>query len=137
MARARAGAPSVRPLIGCWGIEDILKWGCGMGGLNFEHFRTPCVNEEKLREWLETYLGLTFAKKGICAGHSSPFEYLWRAYREPASDLVVWAPRGGGKTRLGALATLLDLIHKPGVSVRILGGSLEQSLRMWEHLFPD
>src|SRR5437667_9578824 len=73
----------------------------------------------------------------VCAGHCAPFEYLCRAYFEPAEDLLVWAPRGGGKTRLAALATLLDLLHKPGCSVRILGGSLEQSLRMWEHLFPD
>jgi hypothetical protein len=62
---------------------------------------------------------------------------LRQAYFEPGRDLVVWAPRGGGKTRLGAAATLLDLLHKPGVSVRILGGSLDQSLRMWEHLMPD
>src|SRR5207245_9085180 len=27
--------------------------------------------------------------------------------------------------------------HKPQCHVRILGGSLEQSLRMWEHLGPD
>ncbi len=97
----------------------------------------PCLNEEHLRDWLETFLQLKFAKTGICPGHDSPFEYLRQAYFEPAKDLVVWAPRGGGKTRLGAAATLLDLFHKPGVSVRILGGSLDQSLRMWEHLLPD
>ncbi|MEX1015524.1 MAG: hypothetical protein WDZ31_02165, partial [Phycisphaeraceae bacterium] len=47
---------------------------------------------------------------------------------------VVWANRGGGKTMLGAVATLLDLVFKPGVQVRILGGSLEQSSKMFEHL---
>jgi hypothetical protein len=56
---------------------------------------------------------------------------------EPSADQVVWAPRGGGKTRLAAIATMLDLLHKPNTSVRILGGSLEQSLRTWEHLLPD
>jgi hypothetical protein len=49
----------------------------------------------------------------------------------------VWAPRGGGKTKLGAVATLLDLVHKRGCSIRILGGSLEQSMKMWEHLCED
>ncbi|MGE0301885.1 MAG: hypothetical protein AB7K52_07985 [Phycisphaerales bacterium] len=49
-------------------------------------------------------------------------------------DCVVWANRGGGKTFLGAVATLLDLCWKPGIEVRILGGSLEQSRRMYEHL---
>ncbi|MCC7145138.1 MAG: hypothetical protein IT443_01695 [Phycisphaeraceae bacterium] len=49
-------------------------------------------------------------------------------------DLVVWANRGGGKTFLGAVATLLDLIFKPGIQVRILGGSLEQSSKMYGYL---
>src|SRR2546421_11563862 len=97
----------------------------------------PFGGEEELRAWVAKNLRLRFPKQGVCANHVSPFEYLRRAYFEPSTDLVVWAPRGGGKTRLGAAATLLDLMHKPGVAVRILGGSLEQSLKMWEHLIPD
>jgi len=46
----------------------------------------------------------------------------------------VWANRGGGKTMLGALATLLDVVFKPGIEVRLLGGSMEQSRRMHAHL---
>lgn len=49
-------------------------------------------------------------------------------------DLVLWANRGGGKTFLGAIATTLDLLFKPGIEVRILAGSLEQSKRMFAHL---
>jgi hypothetical protein len=49
-------------------------------------------------------------------------------------DCVVWACRGGGKTFLGAVATVLDLVYKHGIQIRILGGSLEQSRRMHEHL---
>lgn len=62
------------------------------------------------------------------------------AFRAPARtpdttpDCVLWANRGGGKTFLGALATALDLIFKPGIEVRILAGSLEQASRMHEHL---
>src|SRR3989440_8159442 len=97
----------------------------------------PFGGEEELRAWVAKNLRLRFPKQGVCANHVSPFEYLRRAYFEPSTDLVVWAPRGGGKTRLGAAATLLDLMHKPGVAVRILGGSLEQSMKMWEHLIPD
>src|SRR5688500_4801688 len=89
-----------------------------------------CVSREQLRLWLQTFLGLRMPMKPVCAGHCSPMDYLWGAYREPARDMVVWASRGGGKTRLGAVATLLDLVHKPGVQVRILGGSLEQSRKM-------
>ncbi len=98
---------------------------------------TKCNNDQELRNWLLHHLKLKFPPKGVCRGHCSPFEYLRQVYFEPGKDVVVWAPRGGGKTRLGAAATLLDLLHKPGVHVRILGGSLEQSLRMWEHLLPD
>ncbi|MFO0856245.1 MAG: hypothetical protein U0640_02670 [Phycisphaerales bacterium] len=50
------------------------------------------------------------------------------------TDCVVWANRGGGKTFLGAVATLLDLLFKPGIEIRILGGSMEQSRRMHAHL---
>ncbi|GMV25893.1 MAG: hypothetical protein AMXMBFR58_19240 [Phycisphaerae bacterium] len=49
-------------------------------------------------------------------------------------DCVVWANRGGGKTMAGAIATLLDLLFKDGIQVRILGGSLDQSRRMHDHL---
>jgi hypothetical protein len=97
----------------------------------------PCVNEDELHAWLLKYLQVNVPRNPICPGHCAPFEYVRRAYFEPAQDLVVWAPRGGGKTRLAAAATLLDLLHKQGVAVRILGGSLDQSLRMWEHLLPD
>jgi Terminase RNaseH-like domain len=97
----------------------------------------PCKNENQLDTWIRLYTLLKIPREPVCPGHSSPFEYIRRAYFEPTRDLIVWAPRGGGKTRLAALATLLDLLHKPGCAVRILGGSLEQSLRMWEHLLPD
>ena len=96
-----------------------------------------CTNDEQLIAWLELYCGLRVPTHSVCPHHHAPFEYLKAAYFEPAEDLVVWAPRGGGKTRLAAAATLLDLLHKPGIGVRILGGSLVQSLRVWEHLLPD
>ena len=60
-------------------------------------------------------------------------EALGRSTDNPI-DAVVWANRGGGKTFLGAVATLLDLVYKPGIEVRILGGSLEQAQRMHAHL---
>lgn len=98
---------------------------------------SKCESDDALWAWVKEHLGIAVPRRAVCQGHNAPFDYLWSAYHEPAKDLVVWAPRGGGKTRLGAAATLLDLLHKPGVAVRILGGSLEQSLRMWEHLLGD
>ena len=98
---------------------------------------SPRYTHDGLHAWMREYLGLKVPRKAICAHHIAPFEYIKRAYFEPAGDVVVWASRGGGKTRLGAAATILDLLHKQGVQVRILGGSMEQSLKMWEHLVPD
>ncbi|MFW6060169.1 MAG: hypothetical protein ACODAQ_08300 [Phycisphaeraceae bacterium] len=87
---------------------------------------------------------------GLDVPRAAPFEYLVHAFfegspsgaslrsgpvcEERSADCVVWANRGGGKTLLGAVATLLDLLFKPGVQVRILGGSLEQSAKMHAHL---
>jgi len=99
--------------------------------------RTRCRTRDELHAWVNEHLGMNVPRAAVCPNHQAPFDYLWRAYDEPGGDLVVWAPRGGGKTRLGAAATLLDLRHKPQCQVRILGGSLDQSLRMWEHLEPD
>jgi hypothetical protein len=97
----------------------------------------PLQTPDDLHRWVRLFCNINVPRTPVYAGHSAPFDYLVRAYFEPASDQVVHAPRGGGKTRLAAIATLLDVLHKPGISVRILGGSFEQSLRMWEHLVPD
>ena len=96
----------------------------------------PVHTPDALHAWIELFTGLRVPRKAVCPHHAAPFDYLLRAYFEPAADQIVWAPRGGGKTSLAAVATLLDLLHKPNCSVRILGGSLEQSLKMWESLLP-
>ena len=87
----------------------------------------------QLHRFVKRGLGLDVARTAVSAGSSPPFAYLEHAYFD-RGDCVVWANRGGGKTMLGAVATLLDLLFKPGVQVRILGGSLEQSGKMYEHL---
>ncbi len=100
--------------------------------------RTP----DELHRFVKVALGLSMPREPLVVGSSAPFDYLVHAYFESArdscgaagKDAIVWANRGGGKTMLGAAATLLDLLFKPGVQVRILGGSLEQSSKMYEHL---
>lgn len=98
---------------------------------------------DALHEFLRRELDLTLPRSAIVQRHAAPFDYLVHAFFEgtleapeesATPDCVVWANRGGGKTFLGAVATLLDLVFKPGIQVRILGGSLEQSQRMFEHL---
>lgn len=90
--------------------------------------------EAQLARFVRVVLGLAVPVEPVVSGHQSPMEYLSAAFFEPGRDVVVWASRGGGKTMLGAAATLLDLLFKPGVQVRILGGSLEQSERMHRYL---
>lgn len=96
----------------------------------------PCQTDDQLHRWIVDQTRLIIPRRSVCPHHQAPFEYIRSAYFEPSCDQIVWAPRGGGKTTLAAVATLLDLVHKPGCSVRILGGSLEQSLRMWNALIP-
>ena len=107
--------------------------------------RTP----DALHTWLLAVLGLDVVRRQVVPNHAAPFDYLVHAFFEGTGgersggvpitpdgspDCVVWANRGGGKTFLAAIATLLDLIFKPGIQVRLLGGSLEQSRRVYEHL---
>ncbi len=118
---------------------------------------TPPRTRGELHAFVRRAFGVTLAREALLAGHQAPFGYVAHAYfegrgsfapeLEPPTgfdrafqrengpiDSVVWANRGGGKTFLGAVATALDLIFKPGIEIRVLGGSLEQSRRMHEHL---
>lgn len=99
---------------------------------------------EDLRLWIAGDLGIRVPDVRVCAGHSSPMDYLWHAYRgdfpalRPTEqtnwDCVVWANRGGGKTVLAAIATLLDGLFKPDCRTRIVAGSFDQAGRMYEYL---
>lgn len=101
-------------------------------------------NPDQLHRFVRLGLGINTTRTTITPDASPPFDYLTHSFfgdHHPAlsthnspADLVVWANRGGGKTLLGAVASLLDLIFKPGIQLRILGGSLEQSARMHAHL---
>ncbi|HUO08558.1 MAG TPA: hypothetical protein VM008_09690 [Phycisphaerae bacterium] len=87
-----------------------------------------------LVSWLKLFVGMEMPERGVCEGHGTPLDYLCHSFFEEKGDAVVWACRGGGKTMVGAVATLLDLLFKPGIQVRILGGSLEQSEKMYGYL---
>lgn len=88
---------------------------------------------DALHAWVKRGLGLDVGRTAVGRYSTPPFDYLCHSFFD-GGDCVVWANRGGGKTMLGAVATLLDLVFKPGIQVRILGGSLEQSSKMYEHL---
>ncbi|MCZ6834476.1 MAG: hypothetical protein O7G85_01755 [Planctomycetota bacterium] len=96
------------------------------------------LNDDVLHQWIKDMLGFEIPRTPLVTGHDAPFDYIRHAFFEEihpeVRDCVVWANRGGGKTQLGAIATLLDMLFKPGIQVRILGGSLEQSSKMYRYL---
>jgi hypothetical protein len=101
------------------------------------HLERLPQDREGLRAWIHLHTGLLLPMRATCPGHQTPLDYLAHSFLEELdapTDAAVWACRGGGKTMTGALATLLDLVFKPGIQVRILGGSLEQSDKMYAYL---
>lgn len=90
----------------------------------------------QLRSWLTGALGIQPPPPHPQS--QGPLDYLCHTFFEAARttgpDCLVWACRGGGKTFYSAVATVLDMVFKPGIEIRLLGGSREQSERMHEHL---
>src|SRR5690606_19107009 len=86
----------------------------------------------QLHGYVRAVLGFDMPRVAMAPGHNAPFDYLVHSFFEDRlpRDVIVWTNRGGGKTQLGAIATLLDMLFKPGVQIRILGGSFEQSTKM-------
>jgi len=103
--------------------------------------RTRPTTQADLKNYIKVFLGIDVPDKQICPEHNSPLDYLWHSFNsdfakpKPANaDCVVWANRGGGKTDLAAVATLLDCVFKPNCQVRILAGSEDQAGRMYQYL---
>ncbi|MCI0499660.1 MAG: hypothetical protein L0Y36_08275 [Planctomycetales bacterium] len=115
--------------------------------------RRPPKTKDELRRYIRHFLNYGVPSVRVCDEHVSPMEYLWHAYsidlggQEPGAaelrdsndrpsngDCIVWANRGGGKTQLAAVATLLEGLFKPMCRTLILAGSLDQSGRMYDYL---
>lgn len=104
----------------------------------------PPLTKDALHELVHDWFDISVPRYAVAAGNTSPFDYLCHSFFDGASswneqppahaDCVVWANRGGGKTYLGAIATAMDLVFKPGIRLCILGGSREQSHRMYDYL---
>jgi len=107
-----------------------------------DHTDAPAIaaptprDERELAAWIHEHLGVRVPDAPIIESHSAPLDYLAHAFFEDRlpRDCIVWANRGGGKTFYAAIATLLDMLFKPGIQIRILAGSLEQAKRMHTHL---
>ncbi|MEQ9617421.1 MAG: hypothetical protein RLN60_05240 [Phycisphaerales bacterium] len=103
------------------------------------------IDVRSLRAAIVELFGVEPPTRAMIDGHHAPMDYLVHAFFQgelgalppdpPAPrDCVVWANRGGGKTFCAAVATALDLLYKPGVEVKLIAGSREQSMRMFAHL---
>jgi len=98
-------------------------------------------SRRELRNYVKVFLGIDIPAIPVCPEHNSPMDYLWHSFsldfagnKGSKGDAVVWANRGGGKTELAAIATLLDCLFKPNCQIRILAGSGEQAGRMYKYL---
>jgi hypothetical protein len=111
--------------------------------------RTRPRTRQDLKNYVKVFLGIDVPDHPLCPDHTSPMDYLWHTFSvdfssvratsdesraTTSADAIVWANRAGGKTELAAVATLLDGLFKPNCQVRILGGSGEQSSRMYDYL---
>jgi len=100
-----------------------------------EYYRAAGFKEpEELLDVIEAFWGIRLPRAKVCPEHTPPAEYVTAAFFEEVQDCVCWANRGGGKTFNGALLTWLDTVFKKGCETKILGGSGEQSLRMYNHI---
>jgi len=94
-----------------------------------------CIPEDvsQLKQFVQRCFGLTIPDRPLCPNHNSPLDYLARSFFGQ-EDLLVWANRGGGKTMLAAVATLLDAIFRYPTTIRVLGGSFDQSDRLAQYV---
>lgn len=99
------------------------------------------ITREALKEYVNRFIGLKIPDRRLCPHHNSPMDYLWHTWNTdfasptPANgDCIVWANRGGGKTQLAAVATLLEGLFKPHCRTRFLAGSRDQAHRMYDYL---
>jgi len=87
----------------------------------------------ELAEFVRRYFGLHVPRRATCPHHDCPMDYLSASFFGQ-EDLLVWANRGGGKTLMAAVATLLDALFRSPLRIRVLGGSFDQSDRLAEYI---
>ena len=87
------------------------------------------TSRQELASLAETAFGIRVPDQAICPNHCSPMDYLAASFFGQ-DDLLIWANRGGGKTSLAAVATMLDAIFRAPIDIRVLGGSFDQSDRL-------
>ncbi|MBI5722408.1 MAG: hypothetical protein HZA50_00475 [Planctomycetes bacterium] len=91
------------------------------------------TSRAELVEFLKNRIGITVPDQALCPNHNAPLDYLHAGFLDQ-HDLLVWANRGGGKTYLAAVATVLDAAFHAPSKIRVLGGSFDQSDRLADYI---
>jgi hypothetical protein len=91
-------------------------------------------DRDELHLFTEVVFGVSVPRIKVCDGHTSPFEALAQAYFAEVPVALWHGSRGfGGKSFNLALLSVLEATCL-GASVTILGGSGQQSMRVYEHM---
>ena len=96
--------------------------------------RARPTGRHSLKAWVKRFLGVAVPGRAICRGHNAPLDYLTHAFLRRGGNALVWACRGGSKTMLAAILTVLESVFEHGIETRILGGSLAQSGYMYSYV---
>ena len=107
--------------------KDLAQW------VSY-HQAEGFADAEELLNFIQVFWGVRIPRAKVCPEHTPPAEYVVASFFEDVQDCICWANRSGGKTFNGALSTWLDSLFKAKCETKILGGSAEQSLRMYEHI---
>ena len=88
---------------------------------------------QELRDFISSRLQVTVPDFRACPGHQTPWDYICDGFFKQW-DCLVWANRGGGKTMLAALLTVLQAAFHEKTDIIILGGSMDQSDRVADYV---
>ncbi len=101
---------------------------------------TRPTSKNSLHDYILNFFGVDIPDKPMTEGHKTAMDYVWFSFnvdfeKNPRQngDCIVWASRGGGKTIVSAILSLLDCVFKPEIQIRILSGSGYQAGRMYEY----
>jgi len=116
-------------LPGVVGVGDLTE----NSTLRTNGFEICPTNPRELQALVQRKFGILVPGVALCPGHQSPLDYLTASFLGQ-QDLLVWANRGGGKTLMAAVATVLDAVFRAPVKIRVLGGSFDQSDHLADYI---
>jgi hypothetical protein len=90
--------------------------------------------DDELHAWIKLHLGIDIPRMPVCAGHTSPFQFLADLYFWRTTSAVAMANRGGSKTFLVALLHYLNSNFRPGIESCSVGAIEMQARRAYMHM---